>query len=80
MAKAIGKVTHYFDKIGVAVLKLTEALKVGDTVTISGHGNEFTQTIASMQVNHQPVSEAKPGDDVAVKVDKIVKEGDEVGV
>jgi len=79
-AKKIGKVTHYFDQIGVAVLKLSAKLAVGDTVKFSGHGNEFTQTISSMQVDHKPVEAAKLRDDVAVKVDQPVKEGDEVEV
>ncbi len=77
MAK-IGKVSHYFDKIQVAALKLKGALKVGDTVKISGHGNEFTQVVSSMQVEHEVVQKAKKGDDVAIKVDQPVKEGDEV--
>lgn len=80
MAKSVGKVTHYFDKIGVAVLKLKTKLGVGDTVKFSGHGNEFSQTISSMQLEHKPVETAKPGDDVAVKVDQPVKEGDEVAM
>ncbi len=78
--KAVGKVTHYFDKIGVAVLKLSAKLAVGDVVKFSGRGNEFTQAISSMQVNHNPVAAAKPKDDVAVKVDMPVKEGDVVEV
>jgi hypothetical protein len=77
-SKAIGKVTHYFDKIGVAVLKLAKTLAAGDTVKFSGHGQEFIQTIDSMQINHQPVEKAKPGDDVAIKVLQRVKEGDQV--
>lgn len=77
MAK-VGKVSHYFDKIGVAALTLTGPLAVGDTVKISGHGKDFTQTISSMQVDHAVVEKAKKGDDVAIKVDQKVKEGDEV--
>lgn len=76
--KTIGKVTHYFDKIGVAALMLTGPLAVGNTIKISGHGNEFTMTVSSMQVDHASVEKAKKGDDVAIKVDQPVKEGDEV--
>lgn len=78
MAKAIGKVHHYYDKIGVAALVLMGPLVVGDTVKISGHGQELTQTISSMQIEHEQVSKAKKGDDVAIKVDSAVKEGDVV--
>ncbi|MCL5431916.1 MAG: hypothetical protein M1484_02320 [Patescibacteria group bacterium] len=77
-AKVIGKVAHYFDQIGVAALKLSGPLAVGDTVKITGHGKELTQTVASMQIEHEQVQEAKKGDDVAIKVDQPVKEGDSV--
>lgn len=64
----IGKVTHYFDKISVAVLALTDTIRVGDTVRFHGHSTEFQQEVVSLQIEHQAVSEAKPGQDVAVKV------------
>ena len=76
--KKIGKVTHYFDKIGVAVLSLTGPLSVGDMVKFSGHGVEFTQTVTSLQLDHKPIEKAKKGDDVALKVDQEVKGGMEV--
>lgn len=76
--KTIGKVHHYFDKIGVAALTLTGPLAVGDTIKISGHDKELTQVVESMQVEHEQVQKAKKGDDVAIKVDQEVKEGDVV--
>lgn len=76
--KIIGKVTHYFDKIGVAVLKLTAPVAVGDSVKFTGHGQEFIQVISSMQVNHQPIAKSRPGDDIAIKTDQPVKEGDKI--
>ena len=69
--KVIGKVGHYFDKISVAALSLTGPLKIGETVKIG----ELVQTISSMQIEHQQVQSAKKGDDVAIKVDQPVKEG-----
>jgi len=74
----VGKITHYFDKIGVAVVEVLAPIKVGDQVKISGHGNEFIQQVASMQVEHQQVEEAIKGQAVGMKVDQPVKEGDEV--
>lgn len=74
----VGKITHYFDKIGVAVVELEETLKVGDQIKITGHGDEFTQTVTSMQIEHQPIQEAKKGESIGLKVDQPVKEGDEV--
>ena len=74
----VGIITHYYSKIAVAVVELTDTLKVDDTIKISGHGNEFTQTVSSMQVEHENIQEAKKGQSVGMKVDKEVKEGDEV--
>lgn len=76
--KKIGKVTHYFNKIGVAVVELEGKLNVGDTIVIVGHGHEFEQSVDSMQVEHEQVSAAKKGDAVGMKVDNLVREGDEV--
>lgn len=74
----IGKIIHYYDKIGVGILELTGSVKVGDKIRISGHGNEFTQEISSMQVEHQQINEAKKGDAIGMKTDQPVKEEDEV--
>lgn len=72
----IGQITHYFDKISVGVLSIEEGqIKLGDQVQIGvDDGKEtFTQTISSMQVDHQPVELAKAGDEVGFKLDKPAK-------
>jgi translation elongation factor EF-1alpha len=74
----VGTVTHFFDHISVAVLSLTEALHVGDTVHIFGHSTDFKQEVTSMQIEHKEVSEAKPGDDIALKVIQRVHPHDKV--
>lgn len=74
--KLIGKVTHYFKKIGVAVLELSDEIKVGDTIRIKGHSTDFTQKVVSMQIEHKPIEVGKPGDNIAIKVDDVVKEHD----
>lgn len=76
--KKIGKVTHYYGNIDVAILKLTNSLKVGDRIKFEGHGVDFEQEVSSMQINHESVEKAKKGDDVGLKVDQPVKEGTEV--
>jgi len=76
--KEIGKITHYFNKIGVAVLELSGSLKVGETIVIAAHGGDFEQNVDSMQVEHEQVTEAKVGDAVGLKVSQLVKEGDRV--
>ncbi len=72
----VGKVTHYFDRISVAVLELTEEVKVGETIHIHGRSTDITQRIASMEIEHQKIESAKPGDEVALKVIEPVREGD----
>ena len=80
----IGEITHYFDHINVAALALSGPLRVGDTIHILGHSTDFKQEVTSLQINHRAVTEAKPGDDVGMKViqkvhphDKIFKLKDE---
>jgi translation elongation factor EF-1alpha len=75
----IGVVTHYFGKIGVAAIEITEGdLKVGDTIHVKGHTSDFTQTVESMQVEHQAVEAARVGDSVGLKVVDHAREHDEV--
>ncbi len=74
--KPIGKITHFFDKISVAVVKLNATLKTGEKIKIEGHGNVVEQTVDSMQVEHEKIAEAKKGMEVGMKVKAPVKEGD----
>ena len=75
MEKEIGKVTHWYDKAGVAVLDLSSPLKVGDSVKVKKGEEEFEETVSSMQVDHKNVSSAQKGDEVAVKFSQKAKEG-----
>ncbi len=73
----IAKVTHYYDKIGVAVIEVKkQPLKVGDVVRISGHDKEFTQPVTSLQIEHKQVTEVAPKETAGLKVEKPVKVGD----
>jgi putative protease len=78
--RLIGKVAHFFSRIGVAVLDLTQTLKVGDSIHIKGHTTDFSQQVSSMQLEHQAVQEGKPGEEVAIKMDQPVRQGDQVFV
>lgn len=78
MEVEIGEVTHYFGKIGVAVLELGQELKVGDQIHIIGHSTDFNQKVASMQIEHEEVQAAGPGADVALKTKSRVRCGDAV--
>lgn len=73
--KLVGKITHYFSKIEVAVIELSDTLKVGDTIRIVGGQTDFTQTIESMEIEHKKVEEAKAGDSIGLKVGQKVREG-----
>ncbi len=74
--KEVGKVTHYFNKIGVAIVELSDTLKVGDNVHIKGATSDFTQKVESMQIEHEDVKEAKKGDAIGLKVKEHAREHD----
>ncbi len=74
----IGKISHFFAKIGVAVIDLTAPLKVGDRISIERDGQVIEQVVTSMQVEHKNIQEAKPGMSIGMKVDGITKDGAQV--
>jgi putative protease len=75
-AEAIGQVTHYFSHLSVAAVSLTAPLAVGDRIHIHGHTSDVVQDVSSMEVEHEAVDRAEPGDDVALKVDDHVRDHD----
>jgi translation elongation factor EF-1alpha len=77
--KLIGKITHYFTNIGVAVVEITgDELKVGDKIHIKGATSDFEQNIDSMQIEHESIETAKKGQAIGLKVEQQAREGDEV--
>jgi len=79
MEEEIGRVTHYFPKIGVAVIEISSgSLKVGETIRIKGHSTDFVQEVGSLQQEHQPVTEVKKGASGGMKVGQAVREGDKI--
>lgn len=76
--KPIGKVTHFFGKINVAVIELSAPLKVGDKIKFKKGEGEFEQTVDSMQVEHAPIQAAKKGQAIGLKVEQPVHEGTQV--
>lgn len=80
MEKEIGKVTHFFNKIGVAALNLSGSLSRGDSVRLldEKRGVNFTQTVDSIQVDRKEVENAEEGTDLALKVEQPVHEGTKV--
>jgi len=74
----IGEVLHFFPRISVAELKPSKTLRVGDTIRITGKNIGFEQRVESMEIQHKRIEEAKPGDDIGLKVDQKVTAGCEV--
>ena len=73
--KLVGKITHYFGNIEVAVIELLDTLKVGDSIRVVGGETDFTQTVESMEIEHQKVETAKKGESIGLKVSEKVREG-----
>jgi selenocysteine-specific translation elongation factor len=76
--ETIGKVVDFFARPVVAAIQLTAPLKIGDQIVIRGHSGQVELTVGSMQINNAPVTEAKAGDPVGVKVPDRVRKGDTV--
>ena len=78
LGKEIGKVTHYYTELGVAVVELSDTLKTGDKIRIKGATSDFEQTVESMQIEHKKIEEAKAGKSIGMKVKEHVREHDVV--
>jgi len=76
--KLIGRISHYYGKIGVAVVDLIDEIKIGDEVSIEGKTTNFTQKVESMEIEHKAVTSAKAGDSIGLKVISRVRERDNV--
>ena len=74
----IGRVTHFFTNLSVALIELSGALKVGDSISIEGATTNFEQKVDSMQIDRKDVPEAKKGDAIGIKVKDRVRPGDNV--
>ncbi len=77
--KKIGNVTHYYNHLNVATVKITDGeLHLGDMIHVEGHTSDFTQKIGSMELDHEKVEVAKSGDIVGIAIDQYVREHDNV--
>ncbi|MFH0806616.1 MAG: hypothetical protein V1885_02755 [Candidatus Brennerbacteria bacterium] len=76
--KPIGEVTHYFGGINVAIVRFAKTVAVGTKVRFKGATTDFSESIRSMQYDHQDIPEAKKGQEVGIKVEGKVREGDHV--
>ena len=78
METKIGYITHFYDRISVAVLSLSDRLNIGERVYIAGHTTDFEQKVTSMEIEHQKVTSVGPGDEVALLVIEPVRKGDSI--
>ncbi len=74
----VGKITHYFSNIGVAIVELSAPVKKGDKISVEHESQSFEQIVESMQIEHKEVAEAKKGDAIGLKINERVTEGAKV--
>ncbi len=79
--KKIGKITHYYNHLHVATVKITDGeLHIGDMIHVEGHTSNFMQKLCSMELEHESTDVAKPGDNVGIAIDENARENDSVYV
>ena len=79
MEEKIGKVTHYYTKLGVAAVEIKHGmLHKGDKIHIHGHTTDLEENIDSMELEHQQIVEASEGQNIGIKVHEHVRENDDV--
>ena len=78
IGERIGEVIHFYGKIEVAVLRLSNNLKIGDMIHFLGSHTDFQQEVTSMQIEHEPVAEGKAGEEIAIKVIERARKGDAI--
>lgn len=78
MEEEIGEVSTFFAHVNVAAIKLSGALRVGDTIHIKGTTTDFETNVNEIQVNRKPVEECKKGDHIGIKVPDKVRPNDKV--
>jgi putative protease len=76
--RRVGKVEHYYPKVSAAAVRLTRKVKLGDRVHIVGHGDDFEEKVTSLQLDHEPIEEGRPGQSIGLWVKDRVHEGDDV--
>lgn len=76
LGKPIGEVTHFYNKIKVAIFKFKKPLKVGSKIKIKGATTNFEEVLKSIQIDHKEVAVAPKGKLIGVKVSKRTRVGD----
>jgi hypothetical protein len=74
----VGSISHFFNKINVAVVDLTSPLAVGDRIMVKGPATDFEQTVDSMQIDRKPIAQAQTGQSIGLKLAQLAHEKDVV--
>ena len=74
----VGEVTHYYVRIGVAVVRLRAPLSLGERILIKGATTHLEQDVTSMQIEHNDITRARAGQSIGLKVDGRIREKDKV--
>ena len=76
--KPIGEVTHFYNEIGVAIVKFKQSVPVGTLLYFKGATTDFKDIAKSIQYDHAPIAKAPKGKQVGIKVKRRVRPGDKV--
>ena len=76
--REVGRVSHFFTKINVAIVEVKDTISVGDRIFIKGPTTDLEQTVDSMEIEHQKVQRAEAGQSIGMKVNSRVREKDVV--
>lgn len=74
----IGEVEDFFSRISVIAFTSNDTISVGTEIAVRGHTTDLIQSVGSMQIDHKPITTAKKGDSVGIKVESRCRKGDEV--
>ena len=74
----VGEITHFYTKAIVALVEVSDTLRVGDEIVIQGSTTNFTQKVESMQIEHESIEQANAGDSIGLKVNEMVRKGDHI--
>ena len=74
--REVGRVSHFFGRINVAIIEVTDTISVGDQILIKGPTTDIEQTVDSMEIEHKKVKQVEAGQSIGMKVNARVREKD----
>jgi U32 family peptidase len=74
----VGVVTEFFAQAGVAAVRLSSDVRIGDALRFKGHSTDTIQDLSSIHIDGRPVRAAKSGDEIGIKVMERVRPRDKV--